>query len=83
VSRTASRWQELARTTNDGAAAVLFWNESSKLIRVALTDERLSNYVDFEIRCEAQLRPLLAPLHGMTAELAARNGTTSHDGETT
>jgi hypothetical protein len=55
VSRTGSEWQVLARTENDGAAAVLLWDESSNRVRVALSDERLCHYVDFEVRLAARL----------------------------
>jgi hypothetical protein len=55
VSSTRSQWQVLARTENDGAAAVLLWDESSNRVRVSLSDERLCHYVDFEVRLAARL----------------------------
>ena len=55
MSRTANQWQVLARTENDSAAAVLLWDESSNRVRVALSDERLCHYVDFEVRLAARL----------------------------
>jgi hypothetical protein len=55
VPRTGSHWQVLARTENRGAAAVLLWDESSNRVRVALSDERLCHYVDFEVRLAARL----------------------------
>jgi hypothetical protein len=55
MSRTANQWQVLARTENEAAAAVLLWDESSNRVRVALSDERLCHYVDFEVRLAASL----------------------------
>lgn len=55
MSSTTSQWQVLARTENDDAAAVLLWDESSNRVRVALSDERLCHYVDFEVRLAARL----------------------------
>jgi hypothetical protein len=55
VSRTTNHWRVLARTENRGAAAVLLWDESSNRVRVALSDERLCHYVDFEVRLAARL----------------------------
>jgi len=55
MSSTRSQWQVLARTENDDAAADLLWNESSNRVRVALSDERLCHYVDFELRLAARL----------------------------
>jgi protein-arginine kinase len=55
MSSTASQWQVLARTENNDAAAVLLWDESSNRVRVALSDERLCHYVDFEVRLAARL----------------------------
>ena len=55
MSPTVVQWQELARTSNDGASAVLLWDNSSNRVRVALSDERLCHYVDFEVRLAASL----------------------------
>ena len=55
MSATASQWQVLARTQNDGAAAVLLWDGSSNRVRVALSDERLCHYVDFDVSLTARL----------------------------
>jgi len=55
VSPTIVQWQELARTSNGGASAVLLWDSSSNRVRVALSDERLCHYVDFEVRLAAEL----------------------------
>jgi hypothetical protein len=84
VSRTAGRWQELARTENQGAAAVLLWDESSSRVRVALSDERLCHFVDFEIRGAEQLKALREPFGDVVVQLTRRNGTKDrlHKGET-
>lgn len=55
MSPTVVQWRELARTSNAGASAVLLWDKSSNRVRVALSDERLCHYVDFEIRLAARL----------------------------
>ena len=55
MSSTLTHWQALARTENNDAAAVLLWDESSNRVRVALSDERLCHYVDFEVRLAARL----------------------------
>jgi hypothetical protein len=58
VSRTGFQWHELARTTNLGATALLLWDEAGRRVRVALIDERLGHYVDFDLRDEVQLSAL-------------------------
>jgi hypothetical protein len=60
VSRTAGQWRELARTSNDGATAVLLWDRSSNRVRVTLSNERLCHYVDFEVRLAARLERVSA-----------------------
>ena len=55
MSPTVVQWQELARTSNRGASAILLWDNSSNRVRVALSDERLCHYVDFEVRLAAKL----------------------------
>jgi YD repeat-containing protein len=60
VSRTTGQWRELARTSNDGATAVLLWDRSSNRVRVTLSDERLCHYVDFEVRLAARLERVSA-----------------------
>ena len=67
MSRTRTQWQELAVTTNDGAAAVLLWDESNRL-RVALMDEWLCHYVDFQIPDEVQGRALWDAIAGREGE---------------
>lgn len=60
MSRTTGQWRELARTSNDGATAVLLWDRSSNRVRVTLSDERLCHYVDFEVRLAARLERVSA-----------------------
>jgi hypothetical protein len=84
VSRTASQWRELARTEKNGAAAVLLWDEFSSRVRVALSDERLCYFVDFEIRGAEQLKALREPFGDVVVQLTRRNGRNDrfHKGET-
>jgi hypothetical protein len=48
VSPTVIQWQELARTTGNGVEATLLWNESRNLLRVAVSDRRLCDHLDFD-----------------------------------
>ena len=48
MSPTAIQWQELARTTANGVEAILLWNESRNVLRVAVSDRRLCHHLDFE-----------------------------------
>src|SRR5262245_26200443 len=43
------RWVELAKRATDGLEVALLWNRSSNRVKVAVSDERLCHYLDFEV----------------------------------
>jgi hypothetical protein len=71
VSPPASQWRELARTTGDGVAAALLWNESVNRVKVAVSDERLCHFVDFGLPDGEALSAFHQPFADVAAQLAA------------
>jgi hypothetical protein len=69
VSAQASQWRELARTAGDGVAAALLWNESVNRAKVAVSDERLCHFVDFELRGAEALSAFHRPFVDVAAQL--------------
>ena len=69
MSPPASQWRELARTTGDGVAAALLWNESVNRAKVAVSDERLCHFVDFELRGGEALNAFHRPFADVAVQL--------------
>jgi hypothetical protein len=61
-------WIELAKRVSSGLEVVLLWDRSSNRVKVAVSDERLCHYLDFEVaRADA-----LSAFHHPFVQAAAR-----------
>jgi len=63
------RWVELAKRATDGLEVALLWNRSSNRVKVAVSDERLCHYLDFEVAPADALSAFYHPFANAAVQL--------------
>jgi hypothetical protein len=70
-----NRWRELARRTGNGVEVMLLWNESSRRVKVAVSDGWLCHHVDLDLAGADALGAFYDPFAHATGRLSASAAT--------
>jgi hypothetical protein len=68
-SSTSAGWVELAKRAASGLEVALLWNRSSNRVKVAVSDDRVCHYLDFEVARADALDAFYHPFAYATSHL--------------
>jgi hypothetical protein len=70
TNTAGAAWIELAKRAADGLEVLLLWNRSSNRVKVAVSDERVCHYIDFDVARADALSAFYHPFAYATSRLA-------------